>query len=289
MKFIQTDNGIIMTNFTHFHIAQILECGQCFRFEKLDEGFYFLVAFGKVLYVRQDSEAVLFWYESGVLEPEEFKSVWIPYFDLDRDYGAISARFAENDPVMSDAIAFAPGIRVLNQEPWEMVISFIISQNNRIPQIKKVIKNISERYGTKIDDTNYAFPTVEQLLAARPEDLRECKTGFRDKYILDASHKAANKELHLGRDIDATTEGLRQSLLSVKGIGEKVAHCILLFGYGRFDTFPVDTWVRKVMEEYYFGGNKASVADIHKFAYERFGALSGIAQQYLFHYIRLKT
>ena len=285
----QLDKAIRMTDFTNFNIGEILECGQCFRFEKMDDDFYFLIAFGKVLYVRQDSDAVLFWYEDDVLGLEEFTALWVPYFDLERDYAAISAKFAENDPVMSDAIAFAPGIRVLNQDPWEMIVSFIISQNNRIPQIKKVINNISKRYGTKINGLNHAFPTAEQLSSAKAEDLRECKTGFRDKYILDASFKAANKELHLGRDTEMTTEDLRKSLLSVKGIGEKVAHCILLFGYGRFDTFPVDTWVRKVMEEYYFGGKKAQVAEIHRFAYERFGSLSGIAQQYLFHYIRLKT
>jgi N-glycosylase/DNA lyase len=286
MTFKEIDGGIRMTNFTHFHIDQILECGQCFRFWRLGHMHYALVAFGRVLYVRQYADAVEFCYAGSAPEMAEFQEIWLPYFDLRRDYGAIAAKITKGDPVMQAAVNFAPGIRILRQEPWEMLISFIISANNRIPQIMNVIKNISARYGTQIDAQNYAFPDAKQLARASLEDLRALKTGFRDRYIVDAAHKAAAGALDMNRDTQLSTEDLRKSLMGVHGVGEKVAHCILLFGYGRTDAFPVDTWVRKVMRQYYFNGEAASAAQIHNLARERFGEYSGFAQQYLFHYIR---
>ena len=288
MTFRQKSNGIMMTDFEHFDIGQILECGQCFRFEKLDDMHYELVAFGKVLRVRQNADSVEFGYERGSLDTAEFENIWLPYFDLQRDYGTIKAKITAGDPVMQAAVDFAPGIRILRQDPWEMLISFIISANNRIPQIKQIIKNISAQYGTQIDGKNYAFPDAYALSRAVPEDLRRLKTGFRDKYIVDAARKVTAAALDMSRDTEMSTDDLRKSLLSVHGVGEKVAHCILLFGYSRMDTFPVDTWVRKVMQQYYFGGEAASATQIHMLARNRFGELSGFAQQYLFHYIRTK-
>jgi len=286
MNFKQANGRVVMTDFNHFHIGQILECGQCFRFEQLDDMHYALVAFGKVLYTKQSAKAVEFYYDNNKLEIPEFEAIWLPYFDLHRDYGAIIAKITANDPVMQAAVDFAPGIRILQQDPWEMLISFIISANNRILQIKQVVKNISAQYGTKIDTQNYAFPTVSQLSQATTEDLRALKTGFRDKYIVDAAQKVVTSALDTSRNTSMPTDDLRKSLLAVSGVGEKVAHCILLFGYGRMDTFPVDTWVRKVMQQYYFDGQPANAAQIHALAQNRFGELSGFAQQYLFHYIR---
>ena len=288
MTYNQLNDRILMKDFDHFDIKHILECGQCFRFEQIDDMHYALVAFGKMLHIKQSANAVEFHYENHSLDTAEFEAIWLPYFDLQRDYGTIKAKITTKDPVMQTAVNFAPGIRILRQEPWEMLISFIISANNRIPQIKQVVKNISVKYGTRIDAQNYAFPTVEQLLHAKQEDLRTLKTGFRDKYIVDAAQKAAAGVLEMNRDTKMLTDDLRKSLLSVAGVGEKVAHCILLFGYGRMDTFPVDTWVRKVMQQYYFGGETASPAQIHSLAQKKFGELSGFAQQYLFHYIRTK-
>ena len=288
MTYKQAGNGIAMMKFSNFDIGQILECGQCFRFEQLSDMHYTLVAFGKVLHIKQSADTVKFYYEGSTLGIAEFEAIWLPYFDLRRDYGAIISGITAKDPVMRLAVDFAPGIRILQQDPWEMLICFIVSANNRIPQIKQVVKNISAQYGTQIDGQNYAFPSVEQLLQAAEEDLRALKTGFRDKYIVDATRKAASGALDLNRDTPMSTDNLRKSLLSIKGVGEKVAHCILLFGYGRTDTFPVDTWVRKVMQQYYFNGEAASAAQIHSLAQEKFGELSGFAQQYLFHYIRTK-
>jgi len=291
MDLRQETDGIFLTDTKNFHIGDILECGQCFRFEKIGQMDYSLTAFGEVLRVHQDGTDIFVSYPDKQLTIAEFDEIWRPYFDFERDYAAILAQICENDPVMTAAAAFAPGIRLLKQDPWETIISFIISQNNRIPQIKAVIRNISQRFGTQISDTYnaFAFPTIDQLMAATETDLRDCKAGFRAAYIRDATHKAAAGELLLEHENGLTTEELRRRLLSVHGIGEKVAHCILLFGYGRYDSFPVDTWVRKVMELNYFDGKPTKPATILDFALQRFGQHAGFAQQYLFHYIRMKN
>ena len=286
MHYIQTKNAIEMQNLSNFTINEILECGQCFRFEKSSGGFYGIIAFGKALNVHQDGQNVRFWYDNDILTPDDFEHLWVPYFDLGRDYSAIISHICKDDPTMSTAANFAPGIRLLQQDPWEMLISFIISQNNRIPQIKKVIASICERFGKQIYDGIYAFPTPNELYKATEQDLRDCKAGFRARYILDAAQKAAAGLLPLDRTTQTPTADLRKNLLEIMGVGEKVAHCILLFGYGRFDSFPVDTWVQKVMQQYYFDGKDVRPAEIYKFATEKFGEYSGFAQQYLFHYMR---
>lgn len=282
---LSSDNGKIRAvDLQQFNIGEILECGQCFRFEKIEEGFYSIVAFGKTLFVKQEGKLVNFWYEDQKLDLSEFDKLWTNYFDLKRDYGNVQAKIAKNDPIMQRAVDFASGIRLLNQDPWEMLLSFIISQNNRIPQIKQIVKNICQAYGT-----NDAFPTPEQLRNVTAQDFRALKAGFRDKYLVDAVAHVLEGKLPIQRDetINTTTCDLRQQLLSVKGIGEKVANCILLMGYGRYDSFPVDVWVQRVMERLYFQGNKTSIAKIHAFATEKWGNHAAFANQYLFHYIRM--
>jgi len=257
-----------------FDIGQILECGQVFRFVRLGDGHYEIVAFGRVLQIEQSGGNVKFWYPHGELDELEFAAVWRPYFDLDRDYGAIKALLCA-DPIMEGAINFAPGIRILRQNPWETIISFIISQNNRIPQIQRVIANICEAFGEAIPGGR-AFPMPEALAAATPADLRRCKTGFRDKYIIAAAR--------------AYLAGIRHgdsvALRAIPGIGEKVAHCIMLFGYGQHDSFPVDVWVRRAMSRLYFKDAPTTPKDIQTLAQSKFGQYAGFAQQYLFHYIR---
>ncbi|MCL2169925.1 MAG: hypothetical protein FWB74_07865 [Defluviitaleaceae bacterium] len=275
MKWLQKGKGVELSNFRHFNIGQILECGQAFRFEKLKDGHYEVVALGRVLNVHQEGEFVKFWYEGkNQLNLAEFESIWVDYFDLERDYGKIQAKITENDPIMQRAVDFAPGIRILRQDPWEMIISFIISQNNRIPQIKQVIKNICTFYGEPIGGGHHAFATPKRLAAATQADLRNLSTGYRDEYIINAARAYTSNEIN------------SDNLKSIKGIGDKVAHCISLFGYGRTDSFPVDVWVRRVMQELYFGGKPVKPAEIQAFARERFGEYAGFAQQYLFHYMR---
>ena len=280
MEYYQENGKLVIVKTDDFDLPSILECGQCFRFEKLDEQSYRLIAFGRLLYAHQDNDKVTLHDKSN----QDYNQ-WISYFDLDRDYGAIKARLSK-DPILSRAIAYAPGIRMLSQDPWEVTVSFIISQNNRIPQIMQVVKNISAAYGVLIDDGIHAFPRLDQLIKANAEELRGLKTGFRDKYIVDAINAAREGRLDISRQSTLDTAALKQSLLDIKGIGEKVAHCILLFGYGRYNSFPVDTWIKKVMERLYFKGQTTPLKEIYSFAEAHFGEYAGFANQYLFHYMR---
>ncbi len=285
MKYITKQNDIVLTEYESFVISQTLECGQCFRFECIGEENYIVIAHERILNIYQDGGNIVFKNTSE----EEFKNIWIKYFDLDRDYGEIKKKISANDEILKKAVDYAPGIRILNQERFECLISFIISQNNRIPMIKKVIANISKKYGKYIGSFNgedyYAFPTPEELSLADEAGLMECKTGFRAKYIMDAVQRVINDGIVL--EDDATdTDSLRDMLMSVKGVGPKVADCVLMFSFGRCETFPTDVWVKRIMSELYFGGREASVKEIHEKADECFGEFAGYAQQYLFNYAR---
>lgn len=280
MKYIEQNNKIIMSEFESFNIMEILECGQCFRFEKKGELFYTIVAYKRVLNIQQFEDRVEFY----PCNKEDFEKIWINYFDLNTNYDEIKKEL-EKDDIVKKAIKYADGIRILNQEPWECLISFIISQNNRIPMIKQVIKNISEKYGEK-DGENFLFPNLEQLRKATPEELRECKTGFRDKYILDAIEKIYQNKVDFSKYNQYTTEQAKENLLLIKGVGTKVADCVLLFSLNKKDVFPTDVWVKRVMEYFYFNEKDTSIKEIHKFAEEKWGKLAGYAQQYLFYYAR---
>lgn len=280
MKFIQENDKVIMTEFDSFNISEILECGQCFRFQKIEENFYKIVAYSKVLYIQQFFDRVEFF----PTNLKEFENIWIDYFDLNTDYLKIK-EILKSDETLNKAIEFASGIRILNQEPWECLISFIISQNNRIPMIKQVIKNISQKYGTELDG-EFLFPTLEQIKNATNEDLMTCKTGFRSKYILDAIDKITSETVNLDRLFELPLDEAKENLLLIKGVGTKVADCVLLFSLKKNDVFPTDVWVKRVMEHFYFNKQDTSIKNIHSFAREKWGNLSGYAQQYLFYYAR---
>ena len=285
MKYIAENNDIILTEYESFVISQTLECGQCFRFEQVGEENYVVIAFGKILNIYQDGDRIVFKNTSE----EDFNNIWVKYFDLDRNYDEIKSRISENDEILKEAVGFAPGIRILNQDRFECLVSFIISQNNRIPMIKKVIANISSKYGKYIGTFNnaeyYAFPTAEELALADEEGLMECKTGFRAKYIMDAVKKVLDGEIVFDCDL-MDTDSLRNMLMTIKGVGPKVADCAMMFSFGRCETFPTDVWVKRIMSELYFGGREASIKEIHSKADECFGEYAGYAQQYLFNYAR---
>ncbi len=278
MQFEELDGKIILTKFNSFNIQEILECGQCFRFNKIEDMHYKIIAYKKELYIQQFADKVIFY----PCTLEEFNNIWFNYFDLGTDYNELKNMFSD-DKVLVEAIKFADGIRILNQDPFECLISFIISQNNRIPMIKQVVQNISEKYGDKLEN-GYAFPTLEQLSKATNEQLRECKTGFRDKYILDCVEKINNNEINIHDTESLTTKQLKEELMKIKGVGTKVADCTLLFSFGRRDVFPVDVWIKRVMEQLYLDGKETKKEEISKLANEKFGNYSGIAQQYLFNY-----
>lgn len=280
MKYTEKDEKIIMTEFDSFDIEEILECGQCFRFNKLGNKEYVIIAMKKVLHITQEEDKVIF-YPCG---KNEFEKIWINYFDLERDYMKIKAALS-SDNVVKNAIEYAQGIRILNQEPWECLISFIISQNNRIPMIKQVIKNISEMFGEKSGDY-FLFPDIDELKKADTDSLMSCKAGFRAKYIMDAADKISKGQVDLSRASALTAEQAREELMSIKGVGPKVADCTLLFSLGKSEVFPTDVWVKRVMEYFYFGGKDTPIKEIHKYAYENWGNYAGFAQQYLFYYAR---
>lgn len=284
MKYETIDDIVIVREWNSFEIDQILECGQCFRFEKIetdnDVKTYEIIAFERVLNVRQYADRI----EFSPCNKQDFENIWIDYFDLKRDYEIIKNVLYENDIVMRDAIEFARGIRILNQDIFEVLISFIISQNNRIPQIKKVIKNISMKYGSKITDNAYAFPTLTQFEKATDAGLRECKTGFRSKYILDALEKVDSGQVILDKNAFSTADEIKENLLQIKGVGNKVADCVLLFGFSRHEYFPTDVWIKRIMTKFYFNNKETSQDNIQKLANSRFGEYAGFAQQYLFNY-----
>ncbi|GFI61043.1 DNA-3-methyladenine glycosylase [Clostridiales bacterium] len=285
MKYIVSDEDIILTEYDSFVISQTLECGQCFRFEAVGDENYVFIACGRILNICQEGDTIVFKNTSE----EDFKDIWIKYFDLDRDYTYIKGKISENDEILGKAVEYAPGIRILNQDRFECLISFIISQNNRIPMIKKVIANISKKYGKLIGTFNeteyYAFPTPEELIFADEAGLMECRTGFRAKYIMDAVQRVISGEIDLNSD-KMDTNSLRAMLMTIKGVGPKVADCCMMFSFGRCETFPTDVWVKRIMSELYFGGREASIKEIHQKAEECFGEFAGYAQQYLFNYAR---
>lgn len=285
MNFIYDGKNTIIKEPESFVLSQTFECGQCFRFEKLAEEHYITVANGRLLEIKQRHGDIVLY---GVSE-EEFEGFWKNYFDLNRDYPAIKS-ILERDETLNKAVKYASGIRILNQEFFECLISFIISQNNRIPMIKKVIKNLSQKYGSPVGEYNgevfYSFPTAESMLGASQEELMECKTGFRWKYITDAVNMAAEGRLEYRELSKLPTVELKERLMEIKGVGTKVADCVLLFSCGRSEVFPTDVWVKRVMSELYFGGQPADVKAIHARADELFGEYAGFAQQYLFNYAR---
>jgi N-glycosylase/DNA lyase len=186
---------------------------------------------------------------------------------------------------MQKAVQYGSGVRLLNQDCYEALISFIISQNNNIPRIKGIIERMSERYGTRLGES-YLFPNVEQIGFADIDELSELRVGFRAKYIRDALDKLQSGEINLSELNSLNTEEARNELLKIKGVGRKVADCVLLFSMGRREVFPTDVWVKRVMEQLYFGGEDTDIKTIHSYAEKKWGKYSGYAQQYLFYYAR---
>ena len=280
----------ILKNVKSFEPKHIFECGQCFRWEEEPNGSYTGIVKNNVINVEKVENTITF----SSFGADNLKELVTDYFDLDRNYEEIKEKLAKIDKYLANSIEYGSGIRILNQDLWETIISFIISANNNIPRIKGIINKISQKYGNKIEwkgKDYYTFPAVESLSKASVEDLRNLGLGFRDVRVYETTHKILEKqvdleELHQEKD----TQKVRDTLLTLSGVGPKVADCILLFStLKRFDVFPIDVWVRRVMNELYIKNEdetKVNKRDIEKLAKEKYGNLEGLAQQYLFYWKR---
>ena len=285
MRIREEKGNTIIEDVKDFDLSQTLECGQCFRFYKQDENDYVVVAYNKLLRIKQDGSNLIFFDCS-----ENDMESWINYFDLNRDYSQIKKFLLRKDKVLKPAIEEKWGVRILNQEFHETLISFIISQNKQIPHIKQLVRRISENYGSYLGSVNgedyYSFPDCSVLGTITEEDFREMKTGFRAPYLADAVLKLSLGELKAADFKGVGEEEARKKLMTVKGVGEKVANCVMLFSLGYRAAFPIDVWIKRIMEELYFNGEDTSKDVIAKFAKENYGKYGGYAQQYLFCYGR---
>lgn len=269
-----SENKIIIRNAKGLDLKKTFECGQCFRFDAVEGGFEG-VAYGKLLSFSQKDGAI----ELTGVTKEEFDSLVYDFLDLGRDYCEIEKLF-ENDSVLKPIIPFSSGIRILKQQPFEALISFIISASNNIPRIKKIIGLLCENFGEKCVFGNrvyYAFPTPKRLAKLDISELAVIRAGFRDKYILDCAKRVHSGECDLESIREMSYTDAKHKLMKIKGVGEKVADCALLFGFGFAESFPKDVWIKRILKQYY--GVETNVG-IDFFGYD------GIAQQYLFYYAR---
>lgn len=296
----EMDGNLYVNGINNFHLGQTIECGQCFHFERVWDNEYFISAKGRFLHIKQKKDHSLIFYNTDY---KTFDEVWYDYFDFGTDYGVIKTKICELDDKLKPAIETMWGIRILNQEFFETMISFIISQNKQIPQIKRIVSDMSMIYGKPAEGADeerrkdakefecciknkgvfYNFPTAGEIIAAGEEGVRECKTGFRAPYIMDACDKYICGELDENTLMSQSYDEVMGSLKRVHGIGDKVANCIALFGLGKRNAFPIDVWIKRIMEEIYIGHEEDNKT-IAKLAKDLYGEYGGYAQQYLFYY-----
>lgn len=275
-------DGIVIKNVSDFELKHIFDCGQCFRWNEAADGSFIGITRGRAVRLIKKNRDV--YIKGGNIED---KDLWINYLDLNRDYGEIKNALSK-DEVLNEAIQHGEGIRILNQEPFEIVISFIISANNRIPMIKRAVENISREFGKGIEFEGkeyYTFPEPAELAKASVSELEKCGCGFRAPYIVETTKEIAGGRVDLLEIMNMETDKAHNELVKLKGIGPKVADCILLFSMGKQDAFPVDVWVKRVMQYFYLAPD-VSLKKIREYGRDKFGSLAGFVQQYLFYYAR---
>ena len=280
----------ILKNPNSFNLEHIFECGQCFRWNKQEDGSYTGIFKENVLNVKQKGKDFVF---KGICQGD-IKEVIQEYFDLNRNYDEIKNTLKKIDENMVVSIKAGDGIRLLNQELWETIVSFIISANNNIPRIKGIIERLSAKYGKEITfegRSYYTFPTPSELSKVTVEEFRKLGLGFRDIRLYETVHMVLYGKVNLEEmELEKNTSFIKQELLKLSGVGPKVADCILLFStLKRLEVFPIDVWVRRVMNELYIKNedeNKVKPKLIEKIAIEKFGNLAGMAQQYLYYWKR---
>lgn len=270
MKFVKNNQNVLVSDLQGLSLDLTLDCGQAFRWEKRDDGLWHGVAFGRALTVGLEGDTLCYYNTT----PEDFECVWRDYFDLDRDYEALHACLCADD-TLRVALAHCGGIRLLRQEPWEMLCSFILSQNTNIPRLKGMIRRLCEAFGDDLGGGDYTFPSPALLAEKTLEDLTPVRAGFRAKYLLDAAKKVACGEVCPTMSASLPLDAAREELMKIHGVGPKVADCTLLYGCGHFRAFPRDVWVNRLMSEYYPDGLPPCTQGIE-----------GFAQLVLFHWRR---
>ncbi len=300
-KVEDTNSVISVTDIKNFSLTDTFECGQAFRYEctEYNENYieYLTVVGDMLIKIGQTSGGELLFHD---VSDDDFERILVPYFSLDADYEFIKSDVLSHSlsPRLAEAADAACGIRILRQDPWETLFSFIISQNNNIPRIRKIIRTISAQYGRNLSERQkecpkfkgtsptpetckncgicYTFPTAEAVLSC-PEKLLPSKPGFRYKYLIDAAEKVLSGEVDLEKiKNENNAEFTISELKKIKGVGDKVASCVALFGFGNLEAFPIDVWMKRANEEYFDG----------KLEPKSLGNYAGVAQQYIFHYIR---
>jgi N-glycosylase/DNA lyase len=273
MQYFQNDQEIEITGVTDFDLKQTFECGQCFRWNPDSNGGYTGVAMGRAARIRKDGDSIFLF-----ATIDDFEKIWRAYFDLDRDYESIRCALCIDD-YMRSAASYGSGIRILRQDKWEALCSFILSQNNNIPRIKNLIESLCRLYGKPVSFegfTYYTFPSAETLAALSAEDLAPLRCGYRAPYIIGAARAVSEGRMRLEALASGTPEEALASLKKLNGIGDKVANCVILFGLHMLDAFPVDTWIKKVLNTQYPQGLDPKI----------FSPYAGIAQQFMFYHGR---
>lgn len=273
MNYKITNRGVEITLSDGFDLKNTFDCGQCFRWNENPDGSYTGIVQDKETRIFKDADTVII---ENCTE-SDFLNLWKSYLDLDNDYDKIRAEIVNRCPELKCAVDSIDGIRILNQEPWEALCSFIISQNNNIPRIKGIVTRLCENFGEKCGN-GYSFPSADVIAKLTVDDLAPLRSGFRARYIIDAAQKVSNGTVNLEKMRTTPIEDCRKELMQITGVGAKVAECTLLYGLHRLDAFPIDVWMKKALKTLFSGVNP-----------EKIGEYAGVAQQYIFHYSRLNA
>lgn len=269
---------------SNFNLHNTVTCGQIFRFYEESDGSYTIILSDRVVNLKLDGNKL--YIDSNNMD--NIENVIRSYFDLDYDYDCINKKIIEVDESKKDIVEFCSGLKMINEPKFELCISYILSANNGVPQIRGALDNISKKFGEKVvfrGKDYFLFPNVDKLKNVSQADFRDCKAGFRDKYIYDFVQKVSNNLFDLSLIDSMNSDEALNYLMSNRGIGEKVASCILLFGYHRFDVFPIDTWVKKYMKDNY---GIVKVNEIRSFFSNLYNENCGLFIQYIFNYSRNK-
>ncbi len=284
----QIGSGVEVYNLSSFNPRDIFHCGQAFRWEEREENRYLLTACQRVIEVEKTKDRIIF----HNTDEGDFQRIWRDYFDLDTDYEKIQKRLVRRDPIMEEAVQFGRGIRILKQEPFETLISFIISSNNNIKRIKGSVEALAQTYGEVIGSygggLHYAFPTPKALSMATVEELKLLGLGYRARYVKETAGKVWESPGILQTMMQEKRQECLEGVRNFSGVGPKVGNCVVFFSMGKREAFPVDVWVKRMMEALYFQEEK-SPGEIEAFAMKKFGKDAGYAQQYLFYYAREKN